>query len=356
VKLHIVGGFLGSGKTTSIAAAARALLARGQRVGIVTNDQGKYLVDTAFFRALRLPTVEVTGSCFCCNYDDLDARLAELEASARPDVIFAESVGSCADILATVVRPLLELSVRPSTYSVFADSRLLLQRLRGLPLPFSDDIIYVFDAQIEEAGLLVLNKADLLPADTRAELTGLAAEKWPAKVICVQNALAEDGVAGWLRLLDAGTPPGIPLPDLDYARYGAGEAELAWLDMRLTVALPDRNGAAFLRTMAEALVAAIDRAGIAIGHLKLVAESATEVVKVSLTAARDPAWLDSLPRLETPELTLVINLRAQAKADTLSALAEAVLNEAISGRGATLVAAHADHFHPGIPRPTHRLI
>ncbi|MCJ7549956.1 MAG: cobalamin biosynthesis protein, partial [Anaerolineae bacterium] len=39
--LHIVGGFLGSGKTTAIIGAAKALIAGGKRVGVVTNDQGR---------------------------------------------------------------------------------------------------------------------------------------------------------------------------------------------------------------------------------------------------------------------------------------------------------------------------
>jgi G3E family GTPase len=95
------------------------LLQEGVRVGIVTNDQGKYLVDTAFFRALNLPAVEVTGGCFCCNYDDLDARLTQLEAAHQADVIFAESVGSCADVVATVLKLLLQLSAKPASLSVF---------------------------------------------------------------------------------------------------------------------------------------------------------------------------------------------------------------------------------------------
>ncbi|MBI4928606.1 MAG: cobalamin biosynthesis protein, partial [Anaerolineae bacterium] len=103
MKLHLVGGFLGSGKTTAIIQAARLLMVQGQRVGVITNDQGKYLVDTAFFRLADLPAVEVTGGCFCCNYDDLDSSLEQLIAEAAPDVIFAESVGSCADLVATVV-------------------------------------------------------------------------------------------------------------------------------------------------------------------------------------------------------------------------------------------------------------
>jgi G3E family GTPase len=49
MKLHLVGGFLGSGKTTAIGGAARELVRRGVSVGVVTNDQGGLLVDTAAF-------------------------------------------------------------------------------------------------------------------------------------------------------------------------------------------------------------------------------------------------------------------------------------------------------------------
>ena len=63
--LHLVGGFLGSGKTTAIIGAVRLLLARGKKVGVVTNDQGRFLVDTAFFKATQVPTAEVACGCFC---------------------------------------------------------------------------------------------------------------------------------------------------------------------------------------------------------------------------------------------------------------------------------------------------
>ena len=38
-----------------------------------------------------MPTVEVTGGCFCCHYDDLEARLEELERTAMPHAIFVET-------------------------------------------------------------------------------------------------------------------------------------------------------------------------------------------------------------------------------------------------------------------------
>src|SRR5512146_1897966 len=234
MNLHLVGGFLGSGKTTAIIGAAKYLMAQGLRVGVITNDQGRYLVDTAFFRLNALPTVEVTGGCFCCNYDDLNARLDEIVAAVRPDVVFAESVGSCADLVATVVRPLLALVAEqysPASFSVFADARLLRRRLVGLEMPFADDVVYIFDQQIAEAGLLVVNKADLLLPAALAEMRALAAEQYPGRAVLFQNSLvAADGkaaevtpgissAAAWAKLIQGGAlrlPPAAL--DVDYRR------------------------------------------------------------------------------------------------------------------------------------------
>ena len=111
---------------------------RGKRVGVVTNDRGKYLVDTAFVSIHDVPTVEVTGGCFCCNYDDLEIRLETLRTMVAPDVIFAESVGSCADVVANVMKPLTEFRRIPcehSSLSVVVDNRLLLRRLKKTESP-----------------------------------------------------------------------------------------------------------------------------------------------------------------------------------------------------------------------------
>ena len=41
-----IGGFLGAGKTTAMLRLAELLSARGLRVGLITNDQSRGLVDT----------------------------------------------------------------------------------------------------------------------------------------------------------------------------------------------------------------------------------------------------------------------------------------------------------------------
>lgn len=360
ISLHVVGGFLGSGKTTAIIGAAKALLAQGQRVGVVTNDQGRYLVDTAFFRSAMVPAVEVAGGCFCCNYDDLDAQLAQLTATAHPDVIFAESVGSCADVVATVVKPLLilrvEPSVRPKSFSVFADARLLRRRLLDLPMPFSEDVVYLFDKQIEEAGLIVVNKRDLLTPDHLDELRSLTAARFPSKSLRFQNSLEVAEVAGWLSDLEAGraAPPAAAL-EIDYGRYGAGEASLAWLDETLHLTVPEGRGRGIVLMLIERIRAALAHGDLAIGHLKFMVAAGDVKAKVSFPTLAIQEWSRQVPDLPGGEVALLVNARVEGAASDLQDIVSAAVAGVVEQTEITCKIGEVSSFHPAQPRPTYRI-
>src|SRR5437868_2395854 len=105
----MVGGFLGAGKTTALARLGRHYEAQGKKVALVTNDQAQDLVDTNSLRAQGFSVAEVPGACFCCRFNDLIGKVEQLQVKERPDVILAEPVGSCTDLVATVVQPLQDL-------------------------------------------------------------------------------------------------------------------------------------------------------------------------------------------------------------------------------------------------------
>src|SRR5687767_8615072 len=67
----MIGGFLGAGKTTAVGKLAEHLTKQGLRVGLITNDQGQNLVDTAMLRAKGFATEEIPGGCFCCRFNSL---------------------------------------------------------------------------------------------------------------------------------------------------------------------------------------------------------------------------------------------------------------------------------------------
>jgi Ni2+-binding GTPase involved in maturation of urease and hydrogenase len=360
-QLHIVGGFLGSGKTTAIIQACKSLMAQGRRVGVITNDQGKYLVDTAFFRfaaGSEVPALEVTGGCFCCNYDDLNGRLEQLIAAAQPEVIFAESVGSCADLIATVIKPLLALStatVKPCSFTVFTDIRLMRLLLMGEELPFSENINYIFEKQIEEAGLLVMNKQDLLPPDRVMQLLELARQRYPAKEILTQRSLEPAGVAVWLERLDQGKLA-FPAPtlEIDYQKYGAGEADLAWLDQ--TIRLHGVGLRPAIIRWIEALLAALESARIPIGHLKLiVTPQGGAPAKISFTTPVLPGWQQQVPEIEG-NVEILLNGRVQMPAADLQELVSQHLQSALNGHAIHIETENLAAFHPGFPRPTHRIV
>ena len=359
--LHLVGGFLGSGKTTAIVQACKLLADSGLRAGVVTNDQGKYLVDTAFVRLQDLPAVEVGGGCFCCNYADLETQLKNLVEGAGPDVIFAESVGSCADLVATVIKPLLSLRhspMPPASFSVFADARLLSMHLRGLELPFSEDVTYIFEQQLLEAGLVVVNKLDLIPQAKQADLLAAARERLPGRNVLGLSALEPAQVSSWLEVLRSGSDL-VPRENLaiDYRRYGAGEKQLAWLDQQVTLNLPEEGQ---LHNLAAAVLSALDgglRAlGVGVGHLKfVVSDSFGHSAKISFTSLPTPGWEGGLPDLKGRSLHLAVNARAELPAVQLASMAEEALREQAELFGAQIQVSDRYAFHPGLPRPTHRM-
>ncbi len=120
----MVGGFLGAGKTTAMLRLAEHLTQRGQRVGLITNDQSQGLVDTSIVASNGYPVEEITGGCFCCRFNSLTDAADRLTRDARPDVFLAEPVGSCTDLRATVQYPLRRLygdDYRVAPLSVLVD-------------------------------------------------------------------------------------------------------------------------------------------------------------------------------------------------------------------------------------------
>ncbi|MHB1317914.1 MAG: GTP-binding protein [Anaerolineae bacterium] len=352
-RLHLVNGFLGSGKTTAIVEAARQHMARGERVGVVTNDQGRYLVDTAFVRAEQIPVVQVTGGCFCCAYDQLLDVLTALNDDARPDVVYAESVGSCADLISAVVTPLTQhpdLGVACQSLSVFADSRLLLRLLRGLPLPFGDDVLYIIDRQIEEAGVLVLNKADLLDEASLATLEQLARERLPGRPLLSQNSLIGTSVGRWMDLIEggAGRAPDLPV-QLDYGRYGQGETQLAWVDRTLT-ASPSGDGRMAVIALIGAIGQMLEEQRVPVARVKFHVSSPSGSAKVSLAPAAPAGWQGDIPTLNGP-IQVLLNVRVQMDSRLAGALLDRTISESAMRDGMIWQCISGDTFAPEPPRP-----
>ena len=388
VQLHLVGGFLGSGKTTAIGSACELLRRRGRRPAVVTNDQGEVLVDTRLLAGAGIPTAEVVGGCFCCRYPELVERIAAL-AAAGAEHLFAEAAGSCVDLVRTVLNPLLrrrEVELEAVTLSVLADARLLADYLAGRPLPWTLPALhYLFERQLAEASLLVATKVDLLApaARDRAQVaaTGQPATEgdreqlaatlqagFPRQRLLLQDSRTAQGVAGWLDLLEMDSQVATSGVEVDYKKYGAAEAALAWNDREVELSGVEGRATEAARAVIDGVTAALQRRRAAVGHLKFLVRDHYRDARVSITGADLPQrgdgpgqlWHDQLPRLAGDRVTMIVNARVEMDAADL----ERLIDDAVAAAASTL--GHVREtvgiqvrtrsrsaFHPAYPEPVH---
>ena len=274
--VHLVGGFLGSGKTTAIRSACE-LRRRGESASVITNDQGTLLIDTAFLRGSH-PTREMTGGCFCCRCDVLVELLAEAWRDSAQHV-FAEAVGSCADLVATVVQPLLGStsgSVDRVWFTAMVDAPLLIRLRAGEPLPWSGDVAHLFPEQLREALVLVASKWDLVTDPPSPSAFGNGSDILMAgQAVLFQDGRTPAGVTGWV---DALCDPGHPATaaagacelGIDYVRYGAREEALAWLDAEVRVDSAEGGARKAAGHLVRTVVAEVIDDADAIGHVKFL--------------------------------------------------------------------------------------
>ncbi|MDD7424030.1 MAG: GTP-binding protein [Candidatus Methanomethylophilaceae archaeon] len=92
--IHIMGGFLGSGKTTLVMRIAETYIAKGKKVAVLVNEMGEIGVDGATINGDGLNTVELAEGCICCSLSgSLQSTMRDIERSIDPDVLLIEPTG-----------------------------------------------------------------------------------------------------------------------------------------------------------------------------------------------------------------------------------------------------------------------
>jgi len=357
INLFFIGGFLGSGKTTAIRQACTVLLENGIKAGVITNDQGAMLVDTGFIREGGIPVSEVPKGCFCCNYDQLELGIQSLRKTDQPEVIFAESVGSCTDLVATVIKPMLKFHQEFNiVFTVFADACLLPVLLKGSRL-FTDNVNYIYKKQLEEADIIIVNKIDLATSVRLVEIKLLIETRYSHKVVLYQNSLERRDLNHWITTLRTFQPAGSRRSlDIDYDIYGAGEAELAWLDEEIEIYTSKGNAGVAGTQLINGIYSKSKEQRFSIGHLKFLLESGGHQEKISFTSMNQPAFSNKSEELKTANFVKVlVNARLQTEPHLLEKLVSESINELRTQEDCKVYEKRRMAFKPGYPKPTHRV-
>ncbi|SPL99352.1 Putative metal chaperone, involved in Zn homeostasis, GTPase of COG0523 family [[Actinomadura] parvosata subsp. kistnae] len=354
-----LSGFLGAGKTTTLVEVARRLRTNGERVAVITNDQGSDLVDTRLARSASSEAGEVTGGCFCCRFDDLLDVARELIDNHRVETLLAEAVGSCADLQATVLRPLRryygDTFTAGSLMTVVDPERLA--ALRETAAHNGDaDLSYLFGKQLEEADVIALNKIDLLDPDTIRDTLDDLHVRYPAATVVGYSARSGRGLD---QLMNAwlGEPPAPRNVEIDYNRYARAEAALAWLNQTLVVRADEGlDGDLWARTLLEHLSRTALRMGWTVGHAKVSLHAPGVLTRLSLTRAGGAPVADGPAPGPLPEAEARINARVACKPGELDEAVDAAVREATEAAAAQVERRAGERaFQPAYPLPVHRL-
>jgi G3E family GTPase len=180
VPILLVGGFLGSGKTTLMRRLIMDAHARGLKIAVIVNEFGATDIDSNILRELEREAANeiltgIAGGCACCTgQDELHWTLLEIGQrtdESRPDIILMEASGVADPILlldVTTATQLLPL-VRPALLIGVVDA----ERYANL----QPDVAPLLRRQVQMADVIVLNKIDLASSvqieQTRHELAQL---------------------------------------------------------------------------------------------------------------------------------------------------------------------------------------
>ena len=226
---------------------------------------------------------------------------------------------------------------------------------------FSAKVQYIYQKQLEEADIIVINKTDSTDPASVLALKETFQSRFPNAVTLAVSSRTGAGLEAWFDRLNSEQAQRKTI-DIDYTRYAEGEALLGWLNA--TIRLEAARGHAFdpdhlLDEIAAVLQSHLSSRNAEIAHLKMTFSPDEGLGGLAVLNLVRNDFVPELARRIDGEVRsgqLLVNLRAEADPNMIQeALRDAVTR--ISGTFPKLTAEieHLEHFRPGKPVPTHRV-
>ncbi len=302
-KFAVFSGFLGSGKTTAMMALTKYHSAHRGKAAMISNDlgHGVNLADNRLANLCGCNASEMTEECICYQNENLADRLNAYYDDGC-ELVVSDIPGFGVGALEHVYHGLTEkfpgqFDLAPFTVLVEPKTVEILRSGAG------GDLRYLYDTQLVEADLIVLNKCDLLtPERCDADLAWLR-EHYPLAETIAISALKEEGLEALSRVA------------------AMSHMSEYYLQYHAVVCCNDFDGNAYLMDMAEAVQTGVREAGHEIPHLKLLAwEPEGDFGKVDLLGTGRE--IEVVHRFTKPctELAVILNASADCPADALEAL------------------------------------
>lgn len=168
IPVLIITGFLGCGKTSFLRHLLPMCGEVGMRPVLIINEVGDVDVDGELLADLHAEQTRIVGGCICCTLQSrLSATLEEVLDRQAGEIILIECSGlsNPIDVLSALSTPALLPRLAVSHLICLLDGKRAEAALK---------VVELAKAQVASADLLLLNKADKVSAEQRANVEALA--------------------------------------------------------------------------------------------------------------------------------------------------------------------------------------
>ena len=312
MKIIVVGGFLGSGKTTVLVRLGTYYSSIGKRVGVIVNEVGEIGIDGDVISQYGLETKEITSGCICCSLKvSLRATLLLMIENYAPEVIIIESTGVAYPGAIRDEVMLMNLSVdydMAPLLTLFDGSRFkqILKEIKNFAAQqlAQAEVIAVSKADIVDPTMLPIIEAAVQQINPKAEIITLTSkdpqsvahlidilernDDLEARLAELKKVVANDG-----SLLMAGGKT--KSTSIEESGVGSYAAEYALNESCLTN-LSDPDFERIVRNlMARIRGDVLKQSPGFIGHIKLFLENGPSLFKLSVTTSEEEPVYDFIP-------------------------------------------------------------
>ena len=200
VKINVISGFLGAGKTTLIKKLLTGSL-RNEKVVLLENEYGEIGIDGGFMKDAGITVTELNAGCICCTLaGDFQGAIDQLIDTYHPDRILVEptGVGKLSEILSAVGKAKeRHPDIEVSGSATIVDAGKCRMYMKNFGEFFLD--------QVKSASTVIFSRTQLLPADRVEKSRQLIAEAHPdARIITTPwDEMDPDFM---LEVIEKGTP------------------------------------------------------------------------------------------------------------------------------------------------------
>ena len=156
VKIDIISGFLGAGKTTLIKKLLKDGF-QGEQVVLIENEFGEIGIDGGFLKEAGIQIREMNSGCICCSLvGDFGTSLKEVVTKYNPDRILIEpsGVGKLSDVIKAVQGVEEDVDIQLNSYTTVVDAKKCKMYMRN----FGE----FFDNQVQYAGAIIMSRTDIV--------------------------------------------------------------------------------------------------------------------------------------------------------------------------------------------------